>query len=437
MRKDIEIDYTKDEFIKKYSIKKNDFKNDISTFLNYFYLDKEILKRDSNEEGNYEIPYEIGDLLSLMFKNFKNSPFYDKRYNLDTKNTELTLNYINQILSEVENLPDYLKYTIKKNPTYSFNSNLNEIIPILINKFTALLVLIGSKSTVSAGNQLLQLIKELDMWIDNYCLSNHMSELAKASDIHILDIDDTGNLHPHGKYEYNIDTVLSSCLNEHLKKYTGGLPSNIPDTLKDKLLNLTKKGEKKRKLTESELIQLRKEYDKFLNTFIDKETFSRISTDINNEQKKLSNLNFIYPKHSINEIKQTLSHHFTIYNSIKSSNFVLNKNAIINSNSLLPYGYNKKNISGFKINNINVISYLERIYEASNKDLEYSQCNINYNKNFQEEIKKCASEIFNLEKCIYDKKESLFKEINSDSKYLLIKQLLNNQLAQILFLSMK
>ena len=186
MRKDIEIDYTKDEFIKKYSIKKNDFKNDISTFLNYFYLDKENLKRDSNEEGNYEIPYEIGDLLSLMFKNFKNSPFYDKRYNLDTKNTELTLNYINQILSEVENLPDYLKYTIKKNPTYSFNSNLNEIIPILINKFTALLVLIGSKSTVSAGNQLLQLIKELDMWIDNYCLTNLMSELAQASNIQMV-----------------------------------------------------------------------------------------------------------------------------------------------------------------------------------------------------------------------------------------------------------
>lgn len=442
MRKDIEADYTKDEFINKYDIKKYDFKNDIETFLNYFNLDKERLKRDSNEEGNYEIPYEISDLLSLMFKNFKDSPFYDKRYNLNTKNTDFTLNYINKILSEIETLPDYLKYNIKKNPSYLFNFSLNELIPILIDKFTTLFVLIGSRSDVSAGNQLIELIRQLDKWIDNYCLHDQLVNSNQESNIPALDIDDLGNIHLHAKYDYNIDSVLSKCLDDYLREHTTNLPHTIPDTLKSKLLNISNKGKKKRKPNEDELFQLRKEYDEFLNTLINKEHFSKIIDDINKEKEKIFNLNFIYPQHSITEIEQNLYNYFTLYNTINSNSFHQSQVAAINFDSFSKNEDNVEKISNFKINNINLINYLGRMLEANNRDYEdlctnYNLENLNSEKNLQEELKKCASEIFNLEKNIYIQKEALFKEINSNPQYNLIKQLLNNQLAQILFLSMK
>ncbi|EHJ01897.1 hypothetical protein CDLVIII_5415 [Clostridium sp. DL-VIII] len=424
MRKDIEADYTKDEFIKKYDIKEYDFKNDIEKFLDYFYLDKERLKRDSNKEGNYEIPYEISDLLSLMFKNFKNSPFYDKRYNLDTKNTDFTLNYIDKILSEIENLPDYLKYNIKKNPSYLFNKNLKELIPILIDKFTALFVLIASKSHVSAGNQLKELIKQLDNWINNYCLHDQMMKSYENYDIPILDIDDLQNIHLHDKYNYDIDSVLSKCLDEHLRDDTTNLPIDLPEDLKSKLLNLSKKGKKKRKPNEDELFYIRKEYHEFLNTFLNKEHFSKILSDIDNEAQKISNFNLIHPKLSLPEIENTLYDYCTTYNLMSSEDFHISSNIPINF---------KNEISNLKIDNICLNHYLERLLEAHKKDLEdskkdlisgnYSLDKLNSEKNLRDELKKCASEIFNIQKNMYAEKDKLFKDVNSDPKYNLIKEL--------------
>ncbi|NRT78406.1 hypothetical protein [Clostridium beijerinckii] len=421
MRKDIEANYTKDEFISKYHIKKNDFKNDIETFLNYFDIDKERLKRDSNEEGNYEIPYEISDLLSLMFTYFKDSPFYDKRYNLNTKNTDFTLNYVNKILSEIETLPDYLKYNIKKNPSYLFNLNLSQIIPILIDKFTALLVLIGSRSDVSAGNQLVKLTKELDKWINNYCLHDQMLELNKNSKIPILNIDDTGALHPHGKYNYNIDSILSLCLTENLRHHTTDLPHSIPDDLKDSLLNITNKGVKRKKPSEDELLQIRNEYNKFLNTLVNKDHFSKIIADIDNNLKNNSNLSFIYTQGSISEIKTILYTHFTTY--------ILP--------TINPKFFNSDNdhiepMPNLALNIIPLTKYFNRMAYAHKKDYRLKS-----EKNLRKELKKCASEIFHLQNNIYNQKLKLFEEINSNTQYNLIKQSLNNQLAQVLFLSMK
>lgn len=264
-RKKIKINYSRKEFIKKYknsSISRYMFKTILPKFLNYFEIEKKDLKRENIEEAEYEIQYDIADLLCLMLKNYNQNPLYRINAKTSAIASSTISKYNNVIIDDIEKLPDYLKYFIKKNENFKFNYTLAKYMPILLDRLSLLFTTMSLYSNSNSGNILTDLIVTIDNLTDKYY--THASELEynrKNTNINILNVGTLNSFNAQNDLGYSIDNILRETFKIYHRENNSKFYAAMPKDLNDEILNSSENN-----LTEPELDTLRDKYTNFLNS---------------------------------------------------------------------------------------------------------------------------------------------------------------------------
>lgn len=204
------VNYTKDEFDDLLKHNEGYFKNHVNNYENYYNLERKELKA-FGMSGQYSIPYLTVPLIKIMMENITENPYRNgrlvkvedrksKKERHKYSNNEITkdekktilengdgldldkiIKYNNIIIKDIENLPIDIKVNLKKSTTYEFNYVLNEVMPLVLDRFSILFSLLISQSSVSAGNSYIELINALDSWIRNFAI--HSVDMEEYKDI--------------------------------------------------------------------------------------------------------------------------------------------------------------------------------------------------------------------------------------------------------------
>lgn len=169
--------YTSKEFCEKNDIKEEDFYLNIGSVLEYYNIDKKSVKCDEYNEWEseyfYKIPCLAEPIVALMVKTYGFNPLgYGKKRPRKDKEVDISIDkfieYNKKLIKEIDKLPYYLRYEIKKSIFYTFNYRISYIIPVIIEKLSAILSKIIVDTNVDAGNMYTYLIEVLQSWIINY-----------------------------------------------------------------------------------------------------------------------------------------------------------------------------------------------------------------------------------------------------------------------------
>ena len=247
------VNYTKEEFECLLNCSKGYFKNHIDKYEDYYNLNREELK-GFGIGGQYNIPYLTAPLIKIMLGNITENPYRDgrlakvedrknkkERYKSYSKdeiikekkmiledgrglNLDKIIKYNELIIKGIEDLPTDIKEKLKKNTTYEFNYVLNEVIPLILDRFSILFSLIISQSSVSAGNSYIDLINALDSWIRNFAIHSidheenrdkmyreevdSVEELKNGNKVKLVNVDTNRTLNSEVDKSYIIDSVL-------------------------------------------------------------------------------------------------------------------------------------------------------------------------------------------------------------------------------------
>ncbi len=401
-RKEIKINYTHYEFMKKYNqgtINKNTFKV-IMPFLNYFDIDKKDLKRENTEELEYEIQYDIADLLSIMMKNFTQNPLYDLRSGNNKITSSTISQYNNYIINDINNLPDYLKLFIKNNENFKYNYTLAKFIPILLDRLSLLFATISLYSNSNAGNVLTDLISEIDQWIDNYF--THASELnhyKNNTQIPILNFDSLNQFNAQNDLGYSIDNILKEGFQRFHRDKNSEFDSSMPIDLFKEIMNCNNED-----VTEDEI---RSTYTNFLNSIYASPELLKKQLDDYKSSEKL-----------IDELQDNLNPVFFMKNKKNYIKFCINElNRIF-------FDYKRGITINNNIDNRNVARFIEKL----------NSCDAD---KFERTVIKSARELYSLKLEEINLKYELYKSvINKDPNNSLkpIREHLDSALGQTLLL---
>lgn len=210
------VNYTTSEFIKRFGGKENIIGEKIRKTTNYFKLDSKLLHSDPyNNSSTYEIPFEVVELLNCMIKAYEISLTRVERF--PCKKGEFKIDIINnnnkEIIGEIEKLPDYIKYLVKRSSSYKYNYKLKDLSKIFSEKLATIFSIIFSKSNVEAGNVVEDIVKGIDLWIFLY-FDNYIGiQYANKNNIPILNYDENKNFNCKNNSEYAIEYSLKNAFN--------------------------------------------------------------------------------------------------------------------------------------------------------------------------------------------------------------------------------
>ncbi|QAA30362.1 hypothetical protein [Clostridium manihotivorum] len=300
-RKKVKINYSRSEYVKKYksqTITSNSFKERLDNMINQYNIDKANLKRDNIQEAEYEIQYDIADLFCIMLKDFTQNPLYDGRDSLDKVTATNIIDYNNTIIKDIENLPDYLKFFIKNDENFKFNYALSKYAPLLLDRLTLLFATITLFSNSSSGNIMIDLIKSIDQWIDQYFTHyNELENYKNNSDIPILNISASNEINLESNAGYSIDLILERGFKKFYRN-DNSFNSNIPKDLLDNILK------NETKATNDNTDEIRSRYTEFLNrTYIPPKGLQKLESHYENIEKTVENIEDALKPSSIISLK--------------------------------------------------------------------------------------------------------------------------------------
>ncbi|WP_160690110.1 hypothetical protein [Clostridium sp. C2-6-12] len=284
VKKDRKINYTKKEFLREYNISENNFKDNIDKVLKSFDIEKAKLKRDDSEDDEktvYEIRYEIAGLLSVMFKNYKRNPFYDNRSNTKKKSFEDIIEYNNNIINDVEKMPNYIKYLIKKQSCYRMNFELTKLMSMILKKLSVLFYLILTVEKRNIGETLGGFVQDIDILISKYSREKLIQEWKNE------------NLFPEDKknhYSYRINDSIKFCFEKVLDE--SKITKGVIDKISTQGNKLHASEEETNKLREFYLDELNKIY-------LDKDKWNEIEEEyktVTNNLEEIENFELNYIK---------------------------------------------------------------------------------------------------------------------------------------------
>lgn len=214
------LNYTTSEFIKKFGGKSNIIGEKIRLTSDYFKIDAGLLHSDPyNPSSSYEIPFEVAELLNCMIKIYERSIVRRKKFpSKGQLKLDAVTNYNKEIIELIENLPDYIKYIIKENSTYKYNYKILELSDILLDRLSLLLTIVFSRSNVSSGNVMSELIKSIDSWIDSYFEYYLATENLNLKESMFINIDEDNEFNFERNSKYSIEYVLKNSFNKILKE---------------------------------------------------------------------------------------------------------------------------------------------------------------------------------------------------------------------------
>lgn len=413
---------------------------------------------------------------------------------------DAVINYNKEIIDLIENLPDYIKYIIKENSTYKYNYKILELSGMLLNRLSLLLTIIFSKSNVSSGNIMSELIKSIDSWIDSYFEQYLSTEDLNLKENMIINIDEDNNLNFERNSKYSIEYVLKNSFNKILKE----IDLKFYNNSKNIKLDSEKYGYKLNSKREKGIVNRLKKYnlnEKELSYSNDLSEFKKILENMNfNKNKKLNKIIIekidnkeienieqlhkfivdnennkeeyrnIYEKFlefnlvNINRAKQIDSLYENISNnSYQTEQYIFNKyhediKAILDyffviyvkdietSYKIGERKYAKKikdDIIEYnkEINGISILKYL--LNNNINKFLSFTKEKIKlekkkYSIDFDKEIAKLYSKYIDIiMKSLLDKRANFIEDAIKNNSYYDINNILNNALGEIIFFNLK
>ena len=341
---------------KEYNIKSSTFISDINKLCDELGIDLNTIR--ITKGNRYNIPIITEPLFKIMILNCINNPIYEDR---DISFKDI-LHYNESIFEEIDRLPNELKYYIKNTMSYRYNTNLNTLVPILVDKLEYLLKIVLSKDNIETGNGIVSLIKCIDEWI--YIIENRKSVKSNLYiDDNIRNMQDSTNciIDSAIKSCYNNEVGLVKIIESKLAKSNKNYKVNLPEYNREEIIKwiysdkgkskFTNKDLEKRKIiTDKKLKELENEYIKNINKFNNLRLENRLKKkikrlDINPiTPKKLEKCNSDIVRYINDIIKETGSFKYSdqyfqkIY--IMLSNNGIDKDLLINKSGNL-YAYLK------------------------------------------------------------------------------------------------
>lgn len=215
--KNEKYNYTIKDFIEEFGGKENETGEKIRKTLDYFKIDRGFFHNDKNNNSTrYDIPYEFADLLNCMIKAYELSITKGKKFpkNKKTLKMDEIINYNKKLFDEIEKLPDYIKYDIKKDSSYKYNYKFNELSKILIEKLSVLFSIVMLRSNVEAGNILEELIKNIDILICRYFDDYIFKKYLMDENIMQINLDEDFNINFKNRSKYSLESVLKNAFDD-------------------------------------------------------------------------------------------------------------------------------------------------------------------------------------------------------------------------------
>lgn len=173
------INYTLDEFVKvfgkDYNVKKKDFDKQIYDVCKKYGIPIERIRRDQDDTANYEIPFELAELLALLLWLYKKDPFYDERRSSDKKSTDDYQTFVDECHAKVANLPNHIQEWITDQVSYRAALVTSKLMPLLIDRLSFLLYI----TNLTAPDILWTSHQDLIDRIDDVIFSHTMDHLAR------------------------------------------------------------------------------------------------------------------------------------------------------------------------------------------------------------------------------------------------------------------
>ncbi|HFZ6228781.1 TPA: hypothetical protein ACILPC_002617 [Clostridioides difficile] len=205
------LDNNEDLFTKSREQIKKEYKINSSTFNNYIKKISTEIGIDINtiritKGGRYHIPVLTEPLFEIMINNCIKNPIYKKK----EISFEEILKYNEDIFKKIDKLPTELKYYIKNTKLYKYNTNINILIPFLIERLEYLFELVLNEDCIENGKGLISSIKSIDDWIyiikeDQYIKKSIIGTNFK--DMINSEQDSTNSI---------IDSAIKSCYNNQV-----------------------------------------------------------------------------------------------------------------------------------------------------------------------------------------------------------------------------
>lgn len=319
---------SREQIEKEYNIKSSNFIPYTNKLCNELGLDPNTIR--ITKGNRYSVPIVTEPLFRIMILNCINNPIY-KNKDISFKDI---LNYNENIFEEIDKLPNDLKYYIKNTMSYRYNTNLNTLVPILVDKLEYLLKIVLSKENIENGNGIVSLIKCMDEWI-------HIIENSKSIKS-TLDIDDNIR-NMQDSTNCIIDSAIKSCYNNEV-----GLAKIIESKLDESNKNT------KVKLSESN----REEIIKWIYSDKGKSKFT------NKDLEKRKNIT----NKKLKELESEYRENVDKFNNLRLENRLKKKIKRLDINPITPKKLEKWN--SYVINYINDIIKETGSFKYSNQHFE-------------------------------------------------------------------
>lgn len=420
VKKDRYINYTKEEFLEKYQISDNKFKDNISKVCSIFNIKQGLLKRDGEEfkkdsSSVYEIKYEIADLLALMFKNYNKSLFNGSKGVRKNKTMMDFIEYNKNIIEDIDKLPEYLQYDIKKHNTYELIYSMTELMPIIINRLSAFFNIILTEEPSKMNSILSSFVDDLDILLAKYSRKKLMVNWYKKRFNYNFKVEE---------YNYNINKVIKDCFNKFIQEDTEYLKLN--ELIEEIYIS-------EDDLNPEEISCLRKRYLEKLNkyyindesNYLIKEKFKRAKENVakikNIKNIKKNTERYYFDK---NEIKEKLKLDFSNYiTGIQTVNCSINYNGI----DLVPFLYRleEESIKFMKNRKCELcwmcieddyenysMELLDKSYNCLNNSINYKNIDCSFLHNMDELFAKFSEDIYEIDKNTYESIENQLNQLN-------------------------
>lgn len=207
------------ELLEDLKIEKSSFDERFKKFCEVYNFDTNynLFKKDpENPRTEFEFSWEWYPLFRAFIKAIPSHPFYRKNTKADNITINRTNAYQNELISEIESMPNHLKYEIMSHS--AFQSTLKELLASknLSCKISEAVTAIELISQSERSDIMIEIFKQLDNWIFTAFKNNYAISTAKSANRHyIQDILEEMARSSHGRSTE--EKKVNSELINHLK----------------------------------------------------------------------------------------------------------------------------------------------------------------------------------------------------------------------------
>ena len=214
------------------------------------YYDIDLNKFSLGKKKPMKIPYEVGELLCTMLENMVNSPVYNQSFTEGQKSSSLFLEHNKSLFNLIDELPASIRNYIKAKKEFKYNYHITQYLPLIIERFSALLSLVLENKYILDRRFFNDFILSLDGMYDDLFM--------KFLKYKFYNDNDDNEIISNKKDEFTINTEILHFMDPFLANVFNKFDRDVAsEEIEQKIIELNSYKDKQKE-------EICEEYNKFL-----------------------------------------------------------------------------------------------------------------------------------------------------------------------------